>query len=234
MKTLTHTLILILSAIVFCHGQSHLSCNPYVPTSKGSKWEITNYSAKGKETGKISSELVDVVSSENETTFTIKSTYYDKKREELFSNTYDAKCVNGKFELNMAMRMDGSTMKAYENMEVQIDGSDFDMPSIDEKPGTTLKDGKLTVNLNSDAGMALNMNVMLTDRKVEKKEEITTPAGSFPCIAVSQKITTRMVVNVQVTSREWYASEVGMVRSESYSKNGKLTGYSELTLLSKE
>jgi len=34
---------------------------------------------------------------------------------------------------------------------------------------------------------------------------------------------------VEGTSKEWHSENVGMVRSESYNKKGKLLGHSELT-----
>ena len=67
------------------------------------------------------------------------------------------------------------------------------------------------------------------DRKVEKREDITTSAGTFNCIVISQTISTKMMVRIKASSKECYAENVGMVRSESYNKKGKLLGYSELT-----
>jgi len=49
-------------------------------------------------------------------------------------------------------------------------------------------------------------------------------------IVLTQKVSTKMMI-VEGTSTEWYSENVGMVRSESYSKKGKLLGYSELTKL---
>ena len=43
------------------------------------------------------------------------------------------------------------------------------------------------------------------------------------------KISTKMMIRIKNKSKEWYAEDVGMVRSETYNKRGKLMGYSELT-----
>ena len=60
---------------------------------------------------------------------------------------------------------------------------------------------------------------------------MTCPAGTFDCIQLSQKVALKMGINIEAYSKEWYAEDIGMVRSESYTKNGKLTGYSLLTKL---
>lgn len=207
-------------------------CKPYLPISKGSKWEITNYSPKGKANGKTYSELIELVNSGDETIFSIKTISYDKKGTEVFANTYQAKCKNGKFEIDMSMKMDANAFKAYEDMDMQVDATDFELPDLNEAPGTILKDGSMTVIVGGSASpMGLNMKVLITDRKVEGKKQITTTAGTFECIGLSQRVTTKMVVNVQSSSKEWYAENVGLVRSETYNKSGKLMGYSELTML---
>ena len=216
-------------ALIVNVGYSQSDCNPYVPTSKGAKWEITNYSAKGKETGKVANELVDVVKSGSEIKFTIKATSFDKKGEETFSNTFEAYCKDGKFEFDMAFKMNGEALQAYEDMDINVDATEFQIPSMDTAPGTLLKDGSLVVGVGSNSTNLFKMTVLITDRKVEAKEEIKTPAGVFDCLKLSQKVSTKMIIGIEASSIEWYSEGVGMVRSESYNKKGKLNGYSELT-----
>ncbi|MFW5709936.1 MAG: hypothetical protein ACOCXW_00550 [Bacteroidota bacterium] len=38
-------------------------------------------------------------------------------------------------------------------------------------------------------------------------------------------------VNVQGSGVDWISKDLGSVRTESYAKNGKLTGYTELTAI---
>lgn len=230
MKTITIAML----ALIVGTGYAQTDCKPYVPTSEGTKWEITNYSAKGKATGKVAYELVEKLETSGNLTFTIKAISYDKKGKEAFQNTYEAYCVNGKFNFDMAFKMDGEAMQAYESMDVDVDASDYEIPSMDAAPGTTLKDGTLTVEVGSGSVPVFKMTVLITDRKVESIEDKKTPAGTFKCIMLSQKFSTKMIVKVEGSSKEWYSEEVGMVRSESYSKNGNLNGYSELTKLEKK
>ena len=121
-------------------------------------------------------------------------------------------------------------MQAYQNMEVDVDASDFEMPNLDEAEGTQLKDGSIRIAIGGGAP-GLTMNISITDRKIEKKESYTSPAGTFDCIVLSQKVKTKMVVNIEGSSKEWYSENVGVVRTESYNKSGKMTGYSLLTAL---
>ena len=128
----------------------------------------------------------------------------------------------------MAFKMDGNQLQAYEDMDVQVDASKFEIPDMNAPVGTTLDDSKLSINVTGGI-MPIKMNIEITDRKIEKREDLTTPAGSFDCIVLSQAISTKMMIRIKATSKEWYSENVGMVRTESYNKKGKLIGYSELT-----
>lgn len=206
-------------------------CKPYLPITKGTTWEITNFNGKGKQVGRSTYELADKVTDGNKVTFTIKTTSYDKKDQEVFQNTFEAYCVDGNFEIDMAFKMNGESMQSYQNMDVDVDASSLKIPTADTSPGTMLEDGSLTVTAGGTPGINLRMTILVTDRKVEAKEDLTTPAGTFSCLVLSQKVSTKMVMNVEGRSKEWYAENIGMVRSESYNKGGKLMGYSELTKL---
>lgn len=228
MKTLFFCFAVLFTTL---NAYSQIDCKPYVPTEKGTVWEITNYNAKGKLTGRTTYELLDKVESGNDVTFTVKNITYDKKDKQVYENTFEAKCVDGKFQFDMTYRMDGNALQAYDDMDIEVDATEFEIPDMDASPGTQLADGSLVVNIGAGGGLGLKMTVLVTDRLVEARENITTTAGSFDCIVLTQNISTKMLLNVKASSKEWYAENIGMVRSESYNKKGKLMGYSELTKL---
>ncbi|NRA12659.1 MAG: hypothetical protein HRT57_11950 [Crocinitomicaceae bacterium] len=148
-------------------------------------------------------------------------------------NTFKAKCENGKFIFDMAMKLDGAAMQAYKDMEVEVDATEFEVPPTDTSYTGALKDGKLSISI-STSGMALmTMNILIYDREVEKIEEFTTTAGTYRCVKLKQKVRTKVIMNIEGSSTEWYSEGIGMVRSESYNGNGKLTGYTVLTKFGK-
>ncbi|MEL6140145.1 MAG: hypothetical protein AAFU67_00835 [Bacteroidota bacterium] len=222
-------LTVLLSLFVISLAIAQTDCKPYIPINEGATWEITDYSAKDKATSKTTYKLLEKREQGDEITFTVESTSYDKKDKVVYNHTFEATCKAGTFDFGMSFKMDGQALAAYQNMDVEVDASDYEIPSLDEAPGTQLKDGSLVVGIQGPITMKMKVNI--TDRKVEDSETITTPAGSFNCVVLSQTVSTKMVVNVEAGSKEWYAPEVGMVRSETYNKKGKLLGYSVLTAL---
>jgi len=225
-------ILLLFTLLISSYGYSQ-DCTFYSPETKGSTWEITNYSGKGKEDGKTTYELVNKSTNAGVTTFEIKAISYDKKGKEIFNSTFNAECKDGKYLLDMSFLVNGAMMEAYKDMEVEIENSSIQIPSMDTPAGTNLEDATMKININA-GGFEINMKVDITDRKVETKEKKTTPAGTFECIKLSQKTTTKIIAKIETTSKDWYAEGIGMVRTESYNKKGKLMGYSELTKLNKK
>ena len=121
-------------------------------------------------------------------------------------------------------------MESFEGMEVTMDATDLHYPS-DLSVGQTLKDGELTMKVSSQGVPVMTMVVKIYDRKVEAKEDVTTPAGSFSCYKMSYTIETKTFMTIVARGIDWIAPKVGPVKSESYDKKGKLTGYTLLTTL---
>ena len=75
-------------------------------------------------------------------------------------------------------------LEQYKEMDVQVDlsGTDIELPN-DLTVGQELQEANVTMNVKM-AGMNMKTIVNMMNRKVEKKETITTPAGSFECFVI--------------------------------------------------
>ena len=217
--------------ILTCSLFAQTDCNPYMPAEEGNTWGITAYSPKGKTDGIIRYELLEKEVSGDDVTFRIRTKSFDKNDEEVYVSDFEAYCKDGEFSFDMAFMMDGAAMAGYQNMDVNVDAGDYPLPDLEAAAGTTLPDGTLKVNIATGGPINMNMTVDVTDRTIEGRESITTPAGTFDCVVLSQTVKTKFVMKVEASSKDWYAPGVGLVRSESYNRKGKLTGYSELTAL---
>ena len=99
--------------------------------------------------------------------------------------------------------------------------------------GKALEDANLAIVMNM-SGIKMRVSVDQTDRKVEKKESITTPAGTFECYLITETNTMKTMGTPQETHNKlWLAEGVGMVKQESYKKNGNLMTRMELTKFNK-
>ncbi|TRX70463.1 hypothetical protein [Carboxylicivirga sp. M1479] len=206
-------------------------CKAFIPYEKGTTTELTNYDKKGKELGTVRQELIDVVHNGNTSSYTMHQVIEDAKgKNEPMEANLTFKCVDGVFYMDMSGYLDQQQMNAYEGMEVKVSMKEIDIPAS-YQVGQNLKDGYVKADITgSPIPMSFTVNVV--NRLVEAEEELTTPAGTFKCVKISQEVNTKSIINMTINTVEWYAEGVGAVRTETY-KKGKLMGYSELTKFTK-
>jgi hypothetical protein len=78
------------------------------------------------------------------------------------------------------------------------------------------------------------LSMTVTNRKVEAKETITVPAGTFECYKITgnthmETATFGLKVPIEMKTIEYFAPGVGLVKSITYNKNDKLQGSTALS-----
>lgn len=215
--------LILLLIVWFGWGYAWSQCNPFYNLKQGSEWELTSYNAKDKVTGRQVNQLKSLEETSDGWKAVIYFKSYDKKDELVYEKEVELECANGVIKMDMERFIPEETLQAFRDMEMTIEVDNLEWPS-DLDVGKTLDDGSINIT-----GNIMNMSVDVTDRKVEGKESIITPAGTFETFKVTYKVRTKMMMSSEGNSVDYIAEDVGLVRSETYNKNGKLVGYTLLT-----
>lgn len=220
---------LIFTVIVF--NVSAQCDDGFFPFKQGVSFEQTAYDKKGKEQGKTMSEIVTIDGS----SAVVKNVFYDKKGSEVADGDYTIICEGNSIKMDFNNFIPEEMLSQYGDAEVTVEGDFITVPDNLEA-GQTLPDGSgtVTVKMTSAAAMNITMDMTITDRKVEKMESLTTPAGTYDTYKISQKTIVKMNAmgfnkTTESLSASWFAKGVGMVKSESYNQKGDLMGYTLLT-----
>ncbi|MFK7814467.1 MAG: hypothetical protein AB8B59_18370 [Maribacter sp.] len=228
------TLLILCSAFLFTTLSAQNSCSKYYPMTEGSTFEYTNYNKKGKVDGVINYKVSAVTSEGSATKATLDFKMTDKKGKEIFATDYNYTCENNMVKIDYNSLFPAQMMKQYSDMDVEmnISGTDIEIPN-DLSVGKKLSDANVSMDLNM-GGIKMNISVDQTNRRVEKKENITTPTGTFDCYVLTEQTNSKtMGTTISLTSKIWLAEGVGMVKQETYKKNGDLMSRMELTNYSK-
>ncbi len=230
MKKFIMLVLLSFMSHAYLFGQ----CNNYFNFKEGTVFEVESFSAKDKKEGRMLNNVSAYKANENGFEATIHSTIYDKKDEEVYNGEYSISCENGVILMDMSKFIPQESLAQMKDAQIEISGDYLEMPS-NLAVGQTLKDGNMKISMTGDQPMGMNMSISIVDRKVEARENVNTPAGKFDCFKITYTIksTTNMMginINNTMSSSEWLAENVGVVKTESYNKKGNLTGY---TLLSR-
>jgi hypothetical protein len=210
---------------------STAQCNEYYLLQQGSEWEFQTFNAKGKLSGKNLQKVTAFSKTGDGYVATVNSQMTDEKGKELMKGDLEYKCAGGTMYIDMRNYISEEQLKAYKSYEMKVETTNLEIPS-NLAPGQSLKDGSVTVSAVGGP-FPMKMTITISDRKVEAKESVTTPAGTFDCFKLTSKSTFQnqmgVTMTMQSSSIEWIAPKVGLVKTESFNKNGKSNGYTILT-----
>lgn len=218
--------ISLLLMFVTLTGMEAQECNLYFPTQVGTVREMKHYDRKDRLTGVTRQEVMDYKESGNKLELVIQAEMKDDKGKEITSNELTLYCEDGIFYMDMSEFIPEQSKAALESMEFTIEQENLQYPGR-LAVGDELDDGVVTMTVEQMP--MLNTTVTIYNRKVTDKESITTEAGTFDCFKITYDIESKSMMTFNMSSVEWINPEVGVVKSESYNKRGKLTGYTLLT-----
>ena len=226
--------LIILLIASFTYTSLLAQCDKIFDFKEGTSWTWSNYNKKGKLLGKTIQKIDNLTINDDDRLAEISMVMVDDKGEQNSPVVMEMGCRDGVVYFDMKKFLPDEYLKE-EEMELAIEASNLEMPSNMEV-GDRLNDGSVKMNISGAtsgaSAMGLSLSVLITDRKVVARETLNTAAGEFDCLILEQTMTTKMMVTMEMVTKEWYAVGVGMVKSETYRK-GKLTGYSMLTAFSR-
>lgn len=212
------------------------ACSKMIFFKEGAEIDSRSYDANGKETGTQRSKITSVKDEGGMTVATSEGTN-DNGNGNSKTVTLKYKCDGNKIYFDIASMLGdvakerGGTVKA----------SDIEYP-INVSEGESLPDATGVMKMEK-SGKAMEIKYHFKNRKVDGKEEIKTPAGSFNCYKIShtiememdmpgmnesvKKMMETMMGNMNIKSTTWFAPDFGVVKSETYS-NDKLSSRNEV------
>jgi hypothetical protein len=165
----------------------------------------------------------------------LKSGYYARKntldriQDLTFRARRDTSFTDGMGEINNdALRSFRDRKLAYETTPLAWPNQ----PTV----GTELPAGGVSIKISSSVVSIATVSTTLQKRRVVSgPTALTTPAGTFQCYKVEAEREEATVPRPDMAMRsstkqiDYYAPGVGIVRTERYAKNGKLSEVRELT-----
>lgn len=228
------TRILLITTLLLCavSTTAQNNCSRFYPMEEGTAFEYTMYNKKGKTDGVTSYKVTSVENNGDSTMATMDISFTDDKGKDVYNTDYSFTCTGNMVTIDYESLMPQQMLEQYGDMEMDITGTDLEIPN-DLSVGQLLEDANVTLKI-SMGGINMTTTVDMTNRKVEKQESVTTPAGTFDCYVLYSDTESKMMMAKQsFPSRVWLAEGVGMVKQETYKKNGDLMNSMQLTKFGK-
>lgn len=228
----TKILLVVLGLCLFSKLNAQDCKDSFYAFKQGSVHKMQHLNGKGDLMMTAVQTCKEIKTTGNATTATILSENFDKKDKKQGEATMQITCEAGivKFDMkNFAMQSMPQDMGKQGEMKMEMTGDQIDMPSSLEV-GSTLKNVTYAMKMSMGSMNLMNKEFTIRERKVEKKESITVPAGTFECYKISYLTDFEGMFGKKNTMKTytWYAKGVGIVKTESYDNKDKLTSSSIL------
>lgn len=220
---------IIIPLILFVSALSgHAQCtNPFYEFKEGTKIYMQNYDGENQLQGKTETEVKDVTETVNGFKTTVALKVIDKDDKIISEGSYGMECDNGTVKLDLSGFIPTKSLMAFGDMDIKVEMEEMEIPAK-LYPGQELKDASLTVSaVNSP--FPLSMQIIMKDRKIEGKQTITTPAGTFECYKLTYDMVIDFMMGSLVMKNVQYLTEkLGAVKTETYDSDSKLLNYTVL------
>ena len=220
-------LLITLAFLVF--SELNAQCdNPFYKLKEGTIIEMESYDKKDKIQSSSKTKVIEYKETSSGYVAKIAYSIYDKKDKMISEGEYNLECDKGIIKIDMSSFVPAESMKAFDDMEIEIDMDQMLYPA-NLSAGQSLDDASMKIKtINSPVPMSMDMDI--TNRKVEGKESVTTPAGTFDCFKISYDMFSKMsIMKMNFKNIEYLSNNSGVVRTESYKSNGNLMSYTVLT-----
>ncbi|NNC35661.1 MAG: hypothetical protein HKO09_12360, partial [Croceitalea sp.] len=196
----------IITAILFlfiAYPLKAQNCSRFYPMNEGTTFQITMYDKKDK----VSGVMDYVIKEASGNTATMYYEMQDEKGKMLTSSEYDITCSDDGVTIDFSSMMSPEIMGQYEDMEVEMSGTDLLYPN-NLSTGQTLPDADVLMTIKMPP-MNMKMNMNFFNRKVEGKESVTTPAGTFDCYVITYDSEAKMGIKMTSRNKLWLSEGYG-------------------------
>lgn len=218
-------------ASLFTAGAMAQDCTFFFPQTKGTQLVRRGYDANKNLQNVMVYEVVDVQNTPSGELVTANYKYTDKSGKVVTTGSMQASCENGEFFMDMKEVASFPTAVSMMNTDVVVVGDFMNYPNTFSSDFEETEDSfdNATINVYKKGNRKDRANISVSDREYVTNEQVETPAGTFDCAKVRYNIDIRSPKEtISGYGYEWYAPNIGIVRSEQYGKNNVLQSYTVL------
>jgi uncharacterized protein DUF3108 len=225
-------IFLLATSLLFGSRMLAQVCSTYYFMRPNATVEQSHFDDKGKLALKTEYKVGEIKTVDEGAQAAVQQKVVDKKGKVISEGTANIRCNGANLYIDMKLSMPAGPVAPGGNMEASSKNVYMPYP-VSMKPGDNLENAQFSMSMDQ-ASIVQTIELFVRNRKAELAESVTTPAGTWDCIKINfeMEIVTRTAgirIPMRVRGSEWYAPGFGVVKTQSFNKNGKLTGSSEIT-----
>lgn len=221
-----------LSALVFAIGVMAQDCTFFFPNKEGQQITRNCYTANGKLSNILVYKVDQVFDYPSGMEVMAAYTFSNATGNPIHSGQMVARCNNGNFTMGMGHVATFPIAMSMLNADVYMMGDLMNYPNVMSNPMNPNDEDEFddaTLRMYQKGNKDNRAEISIFDREFVSTETVNTPAGAFYCTKVKFDINIwSPKEKMNGYGYEWYAPNIGIVRSEQYNNKKELQSYSVL------
>lgn len=217
---------------LFAAGAMAQDCTFFFPQQEGTQLVRKGYDATGHLKNVMTYKVDKVETMPSGTEVEAAYVYADANGNPIVQGELECSCQNGEFFMDMGDLVSYPAAISMIDTDVAVTGDFMNYPNAftsDMAGDNDYYFDDANIKIYSKKNKKKRANVSIYDRVYETSEKVTTPAGTFDCAKVRYNLDVNSPEGrITGYGYEWYAPNVGVVRTEQYDPNNNLQSYTVL------
>lgn len=230
----THRIILVSFLINFIFNSlaCQNACSFFFNLNEGTKLEYLHFDKKSDISSKVIYIFEKINQIEGGAKRKLVTLIYDKVNTLTTERSFELICKNGTLELDLLALQAPEITNAFASLKVTKEVVPLLIPDS-LMIGQELPNAESNITAITDGIQLPVFTYQINGRSVISEEKIKILGEEIECLKIEYNLDFEAIFKKKLTLTEWYADKIGLVKSKTQNKNGKVIASMELAKVDK-
>jgi len=204
-------------------------CNAIASFAPGDQWLYQWYDSSEKPNF---SSYAKVIHTTDATPSQIEVTIINAYADTVYNGNYFVKCTDIGLYQDLLAKLTPDMLQSLNGLEVKTGDHGWIIPH-GLKAGDRIPQAYSHISGYDGSAKIIDLDIAIGPVEIHDREDLTTPAGGFPCVTMSYELWVTQMIRKRFRLRDWFAPGVGIIRREVFNQKGQFYGFCELVEFTK-
>lgn len=218
------SLILTCASIISLKAQP-TNCSSIAEYPIGRQWVYQWYGANQKPSFQTFRTVAQ--SSQEGQSATIALKVVDVFTDTLFTGSYQVSCTEAGLYQDLLSKLTPDMLSSLQGLRLASQEDGWRLPH-GMHPGDEIPQSYAHLTGFDGNTQVIELDLSIGPVGILEQEDLSTPAGGFPCVAMAYELWVTTVIRKRFRLRDWFSPGIGVIRREVFDRKGRFYGYCEL------
>lgn len=214
---------LFIILIQFTTINAQKDCSSIATFTEGKEWVYQWYGANNKPSFK---SYAKVVSSNGDSSL-VQLVIINAFENTVYQGDYYVQCTGTGLHQDLIAKLTPDMLQSMDGLEIRTGKLGWILPH-GLKAGDSIPQSYAHFSGFANNIKILDLDISIGPVNIFDREDLTTPAGGFPCMTMSYELWITQMTRKRFKLRDWISPGVGIIRREVFDRRGHYFGYCEL------